>query len=74
MILNHCRYIYPYCVQDTIVEMYSKDITLVIFYCDLISCNTPASFSTLYQYAMVPTLVENSTLFDTCSFVNNYYD
>ena len=30
----------------------------LLFYYDLISCTTAACFSTFYQYAMVPTLVE----------------
>ena len=40
----------------------------LLFYCDLISCTTPARFSTFYQCAMVPTVVENSKLF-VCLFV-----
>ena len=31
----------------------------LLFYCDLITCTTPACFSTVYRCAMVPTLVEN---------------
>ena len=31
--------------------------------CDLISCTTPACFSTFYGCARVPTLVENSIFF-----------
>ena len=63
MIVNHCktiRSVYPYCAQDTIMEMHSRDITLLIV---LISWNTPTCFSTFYQCAMVPTLVENSKFF-----------
>ena len=33
MILNHSKTIevlYPYCAQDTIMEMHSRDITLLI--------------------------------------------
>ena len=43
---------------------HSRDITLLIVYCDLISCTTPACFSTFYRCAMVPTLVLNSNLFE----------
>ena len=35
----------------------------LLFYCDLILCTSPACFSTFYQRAMVPTLVDNSKLF-----------
>jgi len=33
-----------------------------LIYCDLMSCTTPACFSTFY-YCMVPTLVENSLVY-----------
>ena len=46
--------IYPYCAQDTIMEIHSRDITLLI---DLMFCTTPACFSTFYRCATVPTLV-----------------
>ena len=60
MILNHSktiRSVCPYYVQDTIMEMHSRDIT------HLILCTTPACFSYFNQCAMVPTLVENSKFF-----------
>ena len=41
----------------------------LLFYCDLISCTTPACFSTFYRCAIVPTLVENYTCLLTF-FVN----
>ena len=55
--------LYPYCAQDTIMEMYSRDITLLIDFCDLISWTITACFSTFYRCAIVPTLVENSKFF-----------
>ena len=39
---------------------------MLLFYCDLISCTTPACFSTFYQCAMIPTLVENFDFLCTC--------
>ena len=63
MILLKC-YRYPYCAQDTIMEMHSRDIHFLLFYYDLIiSWTTPTCFSTFYQRAMVPSLVENSKFF-----------
>ena len=47
-------------MQDTIMEMHSKNVTLLI---DLISCTTPACFSTFYQCGMVFTLVKNLKFF-----------
>ena len=35
----------------------------------LISCTAPACFSTFYQCAMVPTLVENSSFLCTCLLI-----
>ena len=28
--INHSKALYPYCAQDTIMEMHSRDITLII--------------------------------------------
>ena len=48
------------------MEMHSRDIPLLLFYCDVILCTTPACFSIIYRCAMVPTLVENSNFLCTC--------
>ena len=39
----------PYCAQDTIMEMHSRDITLPIVLLCLLSCTTPACFSPFLQ-------------------------
>ena len=44
----------------------------LLFYCDLVSCTTPACFSTFYQCAMVPTLVVEKTILLEY-FYNNVY-
>ena len=49
-----------YCALNTIMDMHSRDITLIIV---SISCTTPACFGTFYRCAMVPTLVEISNFF-----------
>ena len=66
MILNHSKKKRSVISLDTITEMYSKDITLLFVYGDLISCTTPACFSTFYRCAMVLTLVENFNFLCTC--------
>jgi len=36
---------------------HSRDTTVLIDYCDLMLCTTPACFSTFFQATMVPTLL-----------------
>ena len=64
MILNHSKtirsVIFPTVLKiPCTVGIYH----FLLFYCDLISCTTPACSSTFYQCAMVPPLVENSIFF-----------
>ena len=54
--------LYPYCAQDTIMEMHSRDITFLIVLLFTV-CTTPTCFSTFYRCIMVPTLIENSKFF-----------
>ena len=60
MTVKQSEALYPYCAQDTITEMHSRDITLLIV---LLSWTTPTCFSIFYRCAMVSTLVENTKYF-----------
>ena len=64
MILNHSK---------TIRNVISLLCISIMVSCFTV-CTTPACFSTFYQCAMVPTLVENSCTCLLTFFVNNYYD
>ena len=45
MILNHSKVLYPYCAQDTIMEMHSWDITSY--------CFNIVHYSSLFQYFLL---------------------
>ena len=59
--------LYPYHAFPLWYLEHSRDITLLIV---LLSCTTPACFSAFYRCAMVPTLVEN---FSVYLFVNFFF-
>jgi len=42
------------------VFKHSRNMTILIIYCGIVLCTTPACFSSFYQSTFVPTLVENS--------------
>ena len=52
--------------------MHSRDITLLIVYCNLISCTTPAYY--FYQCAMVRVLVEIREHYTIDTYVHIYYN
>jgi len=51
MTLNNSKSIKTGCYIPTVCvkkEMHSRDTTVLIDYCDLMSCTTPACFSTFF--------------------------
>ena len=60
MILNHSKTIRSVisllCISIMVSWSTVGILHFLLFYYDLISCTTPACFSTFYRYAMVPTI------------------